>query len=391
MGSKRILVFPMNLAAHFLRSLELCKRFKGENEIIFADSIKYGKFIEEAGYDTFRVENFFADEVTQAVNKFNFRWMNQVNLERVLSSQVDVIKEYRPDLVLSDAAFTLKMAAEITNTPYHSLLNAYMSKYYALTRNVSRNHPGYKYSTKLPPNLFDQISRRIERFTLTNIHTPYRKIRRLNGLNVTEFLLDEIEGDHNYLCDIPRVFPIKNHPSNYEYVGPLYYSNNAIEYEVNSFLDDHHPSLLVSMGSSGKWDNIEILSNSIFDNYKIIVSGQASKRLRGSNILCRPFINHCAVLPKIDLTICHGGNGTIYQSLGSGVPILCLPSNFEQEWNSNRLEALHFGKIIDEDIKPIDLKILVDEWIIKKDTQIFHDIKNEIGLATSKPIEIRLA
>ena len=53
-----------------------------------------------------------------------------------------------------------------------------------------------------------------------------------------------------------------------------------------------------------------------------------------------------AVLNHVDLMICHGGNGTIYQALAQGVPILGLTSIFEQEWNMNRVEELGLGEYL---------------------------------------------
>ena len=39
--------------------------------------------------------------------------------------------------------------------------------------------------------------------------------------------------------------------------------------------------------------------------------------------LCDP----AAILRKARLTVCHGGNGTVYQSLQADVPVLCLAYN----------------------------------------------------------------
>jgi UDP:flavonoid glycosyltransferase YjiC (YdhE family) len=35
-------------------------------------------------------------------------------------------------------------------------------------------------------------------------------------------------------------------------------------------------------------------------------------------------------LHQVSFTVCHGGAGTVYQSLAHGVPLLCLPSNPDQ-------------------------------------------------------------
>jgi UDP:flavonoid glycosyltransferase YjiC (YdhE family) len=40
--------------------------------------------------------------------------------------------------------------------------------------------------------------------------------------------------------------------------------------------------------------------------------------------------NPARVLDRARLTVCHGGSGTVYQSLAAGVPVVCLPGNPDQ-------------------------------------------------------------
>ena len=55
---KRLLmVFPLDIAAHYLRCLELCKKLKDQFEISFAHSLKYDSFVRNCGFETFKVEN----------------------------------------------------------------------------------------------------------------------------------------------------------------------------------------------------------------------------------------------------------------------------------------------------------------------------------------------
>jgi UDP:flavonoid glycosyltransferase YjiC (YdhE family) len=385
---KLVMIFPMDLAAHYLRCLEICKRIHDPYEILFADSSRYRSHIEQAGYNVFKVENFDPEEVTYGANNFNFAWMNDKNLYHILDSQIKAIEEHRPDVLLGDTSFTLKIAAELTNTKYVSLLNGYMTKYYSYTREVSRKHSGYKYSSMLPPNVFDQISKAIEQITFIQIHEPYRRIRENLGLKNTKYILDELEGDLNLVCDLPEIFPLRNQPSNYKYVGPIFYSNRGGEDETRSFLDKPHPNILVSMGSTGNWNNIQVLTDKVFNDTNFLVSGSNSEKLEGKNIFKKKFLNHCAVLPQIDLVLCHGGNGTIYQALSNGVPVICIPSNFEQEWNSRRIEKTGYGAIIEDHISPQNLKKIITTWIEKKRLNIFSEVKEKILSYSKRQIKI---
>jgi len=70
---KRLLmVFSLDMAAHYLRSLELCKKLKDPFKMIFADSARYQAFIEKSGFETFEVENFDSREVAVGASNFDF-------------------------------------------------------------------------------------------------------------------------------------------------------------------------------------------------------------------------------------------------------------------------------------------------------------------------------
>ena len=49
------------------------------------------------------------------------------------------------------------------------------------------------------------------------------------------------------------------------------------------------------------------------------------------------------VMEACDLVVCHGGNGTIYQALRHGRPIIGIPTIPDQAFNMRRVEALGVG------------------------------------------------
>jgi UDP:flavonoid glycosyltransferase YjiC (YdhE family) len=61
-----LMVFPLDLAAHYLRCLELCKKLRAQFEIFFTYSPKYDRFVKKYGFETFRVANFNSEEISAA-------------------------------------------------------------------------------------------------------------------------------------------------------------------------------------------------------------------------------------------------------------------------------------------------------------------------------------
>jgi len=383
---KLLMVFSLDMAAHYLRCVELCKRLKDQFQIVFAHSRKYGRFMHESGFKTFEVENFESEEVAKSASSFDFSWLSPVNVERVLTSQINAIAEHKPSVVLGDAAFTLKMAAEKTHVPFVSLVNGYMTPYYGLTRKVSPSHFAYQYSRTIPARVFDSLTRRIEHIMFRRIHAPFRRARSKHKLSRRSYFLQELEGDFNLICDLPNLFPQKNQPANYEFIGPLFHRGNENETEIQRFLERCHPHILVSMGSTGNSKIVDLFRDSAFADYQIIVSGNGSDALCSENMLSQSFVNHTAIMSKIDIVVCHGGNGTIYQALSNGIPVLCFPNNFEQEWNIQRVTETGLGARLDESLSASDVRVLVDSWIGKKSDPVFAESRETIRSFVDKPV-----
>ena len=378
-----VLIFPFDLLSHYSRCIQLAKSIQDAYDIYFISSDNYNDLVQSAGFNIFNCESFNPQIVLEDSRKFKFSWLNYENIKRVFHSQVKLIKKYKPIAVIGDTAPTLKMAAEYTQTKHISLMNGYMSKYYALTRKISKDHMAAKYEKDLPKNLFAKMIKTGEQVAFHLIQRTFNRLRKENNLTKQKMYLDELEGDFNLICDDTELFPQKNLPKNYRILGPLYYQSDKREPEIEKILDNDHPAILVNVGSSGELKKFSFLKNEYFKDFKIIITGDNNTGLKAPGIVNRKFINNGAILDNIDLVLCHGGNGTIYQSLAHGVPLICATSIFEQEWNAQRVEDLNLGVSID-DIDDEQEKIeIVKEWISKKDTTKFKEIKNRIDVNTS--------
>jgi UDP:flavonoid glycosyltransferase YjiC (YdhE family) len=352
MAKKKILIFPFDLLSHYLRCITLAEQYS-DFEVLFALSARYNLYVENAGYKSFPVESFDAEEVMQQAAEFKFTWLNYKDLKRVYCSQVQAIEEHSPALVISDTSPTLAMAAEKTNTTHISLMNAYMSKYYSCVRGVSRTHYSYQYLQKLPPVIARCITKIAEKAAFTSIHKPFRQLRKENSLSSKKYYLDELEGDENLICDSPSLFQLKNAPANYKVIGPLKYNNTNTESDLIETLPASSILICVCLGSSGNWSGLKFLEQSKYSFAKWIIAGDVTKQLQASHFIHRDFLNLDKILPHCRLLICHGGNGTIYEGLKHSKPMLFLTNHFEQEWNAQRLQDLGLGKIINDSAEEI--------------------------------------
>ena len=110
------------------------------------------------------------------------------------------------------------------------------------------------------------------------------------------------------------------------------------------------------MGSTGNNSLLpQIIQASLKNDLNIIISGvnsfekaqllKTNPELKGRCII-EPLIQADEVLPFCKLTICHGGSGTVYQSVSNGVPLLCFPKNPDQGLVSLSVTQNNIGRTL---------------------------------------------
>lgn len=316
----------------------------------------------------FRHDAIPSERVIECAKKFDFSWMDFNLLEKAFLSQVEAIRKYQPKAVIGDSDFTLRLAAAYTQTPFISLLNGYMTKYYQRTRRLHPDHPAYRFSRKLPPEIFNKIINFSESMAFRNVHKPFRLLAEKYNVKKRKNLLDELEGDYTLILDREELFPQKKLPQSYTCIGPLFHKEKSEGKEFEDLISNGKKNILVAMGSSGDLSKLKFVEEDLFGEFNFFVAGDENA-LKASHIFSKKFFNTYWLLEKADLLICHGGNGTIYQALAKKVPILCLPSIFEQEWNLQAIEELGIGRRLEEHGFLAYMQI---KEAIQKRNEVFH-------------------
>ena len=139
-----ILFFPFDLMSHVFRSLRVALTLNDHYDVYMRWSDNYAYWLNQSGLKTFSCIDFDAATALEKTGEFDFSWLNAHALETVFLDQVRIINRYKPALVIGDAAFTLKMAAEATGVQYLSILNGYSTRFYRLTRRLFPGHPVHR-------------------------------------------------------------------------------------------------------------------------------------------------------------------------------------------------------------------------------------------------------
>jgi UDP:flavonoid glycosyltransferase YjiC (YdhE family) len=231
---------------------------------------------------------------------------------------------------------------------------------------------------KVPASIAIMLTKLGEASAFRQLHKPFKALRRQYNLQQRKVYLDELEGDITLICDLEELFPQKNLPSEYRVIAPLYYESKLSATGIRDKIDSNKKTILASMGSTGDWQNVSFLNSAFYKRYNIVATGDHSRVLHSEHIIHVPFININDLYPFVDLVICHGGNGTIYQALLYQIPLLCRSSHCEQEWNIQALEEKQAGKSLDDITNPDEYNTIVEEWIEKKGTPHYHHYSNSI-------------
>lgn len=375
-----MLIFPYDVAAHYLRCIKLARYLSNHFRIKFLYSKRYHSFLQSHGYDTFNCRSLDADRVQKEVERFSFNWIDDPETELIYLDQVRAITEEKADAVLSDFSPTLKMAAESTGVTHFALKNGYMTKYYALVRKMPTRHRLYRMLKWLPNFILDPLTSFGEQQYFRHLHRPFAKIRKKYRLSRKASYPDELEGDVNLICDLPQLFPQKDLPTNYRFISPLFYDMSSTSIDLKDLIDRSKKTLFVSMGSTGNWSKAVFLNSDLYKKYNIVTAGDTARVVKGENVLSYAFINMHDVLPYADLAICHGGNGTIYQALSYGLPIVCRTTQFEQAWNVAALERLKLGRSLDGKNEK-EIFQIIEEMVSRKDKEALTDIQVKVNNA----------
>jgi UDP:flavonoid glycosyltransferase YjiC (YdhE family) len=211
------------------------------------------------------------------------------------------------------------------------------------------------------------------------VHEPFRKLRKKYKLTTRNTYLEEMEGDQNLICDLAELFSQREDaPDNYTVLSPLIYSDDTSSCWLLKQLAPSKKTIFVSMGSTGSWEAVQFLNNPQFAKYNIIAASDKDGILNAPHIIRTGFVNVHDVYPHTDLVICHGGNGTIYQSLLYGIPLLFKTAHFEQEWNMYAIEHIGAGKSLDNVSGVDNYGPFIAEWVTLKNTGLYTDLSEKI-------------
>lgn len=333
--------------AHVARVLEVSKELRGRgHQVIFAGHGQQLAVAKKAGFEVFDIPYISIEHLEHCTNGGKLsEFFSRKIVDRALNAELNLIDELKPDALIADNRVTATTAAEISGLKIVNIVNVHMSVYKKLPF-YSLSHR-FSWLPNLLMNPLNQLQNKIECYFFDKfVMKELANVRTAFGLKPKYSYSYEV-GDLTLFADIPIFNPVSTQPSNSYYVGPLVWHNDLSLPEGLIKQSEGKKLIYIALGSLGNKSLLQELKYFSKENYQFIVtsSGEFSSSDIDlpENIMVVDYISMSKLLPHCDLVVCHGGNGTIYSTLMSGVPMVGVANHQEQYYGIKRLRMLGAG------------------------------------------------
>ena len=370
--------------AEATRALELARACRDLFDIRF---VSYGgqfeRLISEAGYPIHRLEPQLTPEkidylykVDQA-QKLGYYFSVEEVREQV-RNEIALFRELKPVAVVTGFNFSNDVSCRVVGAPLVWVTQStwLMRTLYESGLATYPDMLDLPFLRWLPERFLTWLT--LKGMALFSMMTrPYDRVAREYGLAPFKDMERLWEGDYNLLaepegfCEIPL-------PPSYHYIGPLIGRLDAPIPDEILALPHDRPIVYFAMGSSGQPEVIaRIVEGFAGQPYRVIAPVKAHlDRVPGvrvpDNVLVTGWLPAHKVNPLADVSVIHGGIGTVMTACLAGTPIVGVAMQPEQEINVDCLVRKGFAirirktRLTPERLNAAIARLLADEAARRK-------------------------
>lgn len=237
-------------------------------------------------------------------------------LDVILDDIIRVCHEQKPDMIVGDSSMGVSTAGHILEIPAAGVLNAYNSYFYR------------------PWSFYRMLISAWDKVYLQRIRGRVYKKHGVKQVNAIELLKSILL----LSPDLPEFHKPHGTFPNWTPVGPILSEPPAGLPDWYDEILDGKPNVYITMGSTGLLEPLlrrsyEALGKTDY-RFLVTTGGQVSQEaidLAPSNFRFATYAPGSKILEQCKAMVFHGGNGSMYQALSQGVPMIALPSHLEQE------------------------------------------------------------
>jgi len=341
------------------RAILVAKRYieLGGKAVFFSHGGKYEYLAKDLGYGIVRVNPIYTEESITKIIKINRGEQKGIAydesfLREAVKEEISAYKKTGVEMVVSFVNIPCSISARAVRIPLVCVSPAPGNFHLMVPDNFENSFTRLiPQSLKVPVlNLCFKKSKKFLK--------PFNAVAREHHLKPFKSTMDVVYGDvtlgTNFL-EFINVFPNQQLFPDENYVGIISLEEvfsdrfseekaKTIEHDIAQHLNKSEKSILLTMGSSGdKKFFLSILNALNKTNCRVIaiyasILNENELSNVNENILLMKFVPSIQKLHKmVDLTIMHGGQGTVYAAAYAGKPVIGFPMQFEQHLNLEKM------------------------------------------------------
>ncbi len=355
-------LFPLSYnLAEVGRSILVGKelRKRGIHPIFFSHGGTYEYLIEQFGFDLITIKPTYTDDIINNIIQTNRKEKSGIPYH------IDSLREFIHHEAEAFINSSIQTVVSFVNFP--CTLSSKIAKIFHIDVSPGPGRFHYSIPDNYETNLTRLIPQRIKVPIFNfffykwgkHIRKPFNSIAREHGLPPFSNMFNLIHGDYTLVTNFPEFINIFPHQQLFPkdaYVGIILLEElfseifpnqekTMITQDIRSHFDTDRKKIVLTMGSSGNRSLFTKLLKALNETpYQIIalyghILDENNLPSLSDHILLKKFIPSLADLHRqADVSIIHGGQGTVYTAAYAGKPMIGIPMQFEQH--------LHLEKIV---------------------------------------------
>lgn len=355
--------------AHVVRPLVLARSLDPESyEIFWACAPRYQNIIGKLPFHTRTLNSISSERFVKAAADGGLPY-DTATIREYVKEEINLIKEIKPDVVVSDFRFSSTISTKITGVPCVTITSAYWSPYSLLRLPVPEHPLPRLLGVRIFELLYPILLKPIYSFFFALYSLPVNRVLREYGFPALKLDLRYIHSAGNYTlyADLPELVPTRTLPATHRFIGPLLWSPDISLPSWWDRVPKDKPIIYVSLGSSGKQELLPMVLETLskLDVYMLAVTaGRIELNSIPANAFVSEYLPGHEAVARANLVICNGGSPTTYQALAAGKPMIGIPSNVDQYLNMQAICRAQAGIMIRSDmVNPLSLKLAVTDML----------------------------
>ncbi|MBI3366072.1 hypothetical protein HY041_00390 [Candidatus Roizmanbacteria bacterium] len=360
MKQKTILFFPIEIGlAHILRSLSIAEELKRRNHKVYIVLPKRKhKHFERTTVPFLNTRQIIKKDSIEIINLLQ----NPTLIANLAKEEAKIVRKYKADAIVVDYRPSALIPPVIANIPTFFITGSTGLPYgFCLPKFL--NIPNILFKMIIAPlvNFFIGIVK-YQYFLL-----PTYKAVKLFDSNIQ--LMDIIDNIHYLVVEERSYLSNESKRNNVHYIGHTLWKGfeNHSPPWINKISPDGN-TVYISFGGTG-FDKLKLFALAIAlikKGYRTIVScgtiAEPEEFPKLKNLFVEKFVPGNEIAKRVDLVVCHGGYGTIIESVVAGKPFVSLPFNPDQLLHSFRMQELGLGICISNSMLQNLITILRLDW-----------------------------